>query len=285
MRDSGILFDDIYYKSVQARTSDPPTAWFKIGTLVRAAQAMGLHRDGSQYHLSALETEMRRRIWGQICMLDFRAAEEMGFEPTIRLGSYDTQLPGIYGDDHFNPEETTEIRREGREKSIVTMQKQKRSALHQEESSSRTGLDANRAFKFNTAPKPLPKEMNTQIQESSTAKFTEMTYSLIRLEMVRLFLAILYPSFDLDDSLFRGTQSKAPSLSKEDKKGLIDLMEKRLQDVYKIHELDMDDPIQAITRMTAELLVMKGNLVIQLQDLKRKDRDDPQEGRTHDRDW
>ena len=219
-------------------------------------------------------------------MLDFRAAEEMGFEPTIRLGSYDTQLPGLYGDDHFNPEDAVEIRRDGHKKTIAVMQKQKQSTLHQEESSPRTGLDADRAFKFNTAPNPLPKGMNTQIQESSTpAKFTEMTYSLIRLEMVRLFLAILYPNFELDDSLFRGTQAKSPTLSKEDKKGLIDLMEKRLQDVYRIHELDMDDPIQAITRMTAELLVMKGHLVIQLQELKRKDRDDPQEGRIHDRDW
>lgn len=63
------------------------------GTAIRLAQCMGLHRDGSLYGLSAVETHVRRLIWYQLCYLDIRTCEATGPRPQIRKDEYDTKLP------------------------------------------------------------------------------------------------------------------------------------------------------------------------------------------------
>lgn len=60
---------------------------------VRLAQLQGLHRDGTLFGLSPFETEMRRRLWWNICTLDRRAAEEQGSAPLIWESSFDTKMP------------------------------------------------------------------------------------------------------------------------------------------------------------------------------------------------
>jgi hypothetical protein len=67
--------------------------WIQVGMAIRIAQTKGLHRDGSHCGLEPLETELRRRIWAQLRLLDMRMAEELGCEPTITESSYDTKLP------------------------------------------------------------------------------------------------------------------------------------------------------------------------------------------------
>ena len=54
---------------------------------------MGLHRDGSEYGLSPLETHVRRMIWYQLCFLDIRTCEAQGPRPGIRKEDFDTKLP------------------------------------------------------------------------------------------------------------------------------------------------------------------------------------------------
>ena len=64
------------------------------GLAIRMAQALGLQRDGTHFkHLTPYEIEMRRRVWGMLCMLDVRASEDQGTDYTIARGSYDTKLP------------------------------------------------------------------------------------------------------------------------------------------------------------------------------------------------
>ncbi|KAL1965918.1 hypothetical protein VTN77DRAFT_5051 [Rasamsonia byssochlamydoides] len=62
---------------------------------------MGLHRDGSTYGLSQLETEIRRRVWNKLLLLDIRLAEELGFEPAIAEASFDTHMPNDIDDDEL----------------------------------------------------------------------------------------------------------------------------------------------------------------------------------------
>lgn len=57
------------------------------------AQSMGLHRDGTLFGIPPLETELRRRLWFEICILDLRTAEDHGSEPSISTQSYDTRPP------------------------------------------------------------------------------------------------------------------------------------------------------------------------------------------------
>ncbi|OCK79312.1 hypothetical protein K432DRAFT_300154 [Lepidopterella palustris CBS 459.81] len=63
------------------------------GTIIRLAECMGLHRDGSHYGLSAVEVHVRRLVWYQICFLDIHTCEVTGPRPQIRREDFDTKFP------------------------------------------------------------------------------------------------------------------------------------------------------------------------------------------------
>ncbi|EOD46576.1 putative c6 transcription protein [Neofusicoccum parvum UCRNP2] len=77
--------------------------WTLTGLVVRMAQTLGIHRDGSHFGLSPFEIEMRRRLWWQVCILDTRASEDHGCDPTIVEASFDTQIPLNVNDVDLDP--------------------------------------------------------------------------------------------------------------------------------------------------------------------------------------
>lgn len=92
---------------ILARRHDSPRwVWMMTGLLIRMAQALGLHRDGSHFapHLTPFEVEMRRRVWWGVCMLDVRASEDQGTDFTIGPGSFDTRLPLNIDDADIGPD-------------------------------------------------------------------------------------------------------------------------------------------------------------------------------------
>ncbi|KAK5126294.1 hypothetical protein LTR85_010530 [Meristemomyces frigidus] len=64
-----------------------------VGTAIRLAECMGLHRDGSHYSMTPVEVHVRRLVWHQLCFLDMRTCEATGPRPQIRPGDYDTRFP------------------------------------------------------------------------------------------------------------------------------------------------------------------------------------------------
>lgn len=72
------------------------SGWILNGLIMRAAQSIGLHRDGEKFRLSPLECEVRRRLWWQILGSDGRAAEDHGIS-SGPMGGFDgfcdTKLP------------------------------------------------------------------------------------------------------------------------------------------------------------------------------------------------
>jgi len=64
-----------------------------VGTAIRIAECMGLHRDGTEYGLGPIETHVRRMLWLQLCCLDIRTCEAQGPRPGIRADEFDTQFP------------------------------------------------------------------------------------------------------------------------------------------------------------------------------------------------
>lgn len=97
------------------RMDDSCYVWTLTGLIIRIAQSLGIHRDGKLFRLSPFETEMRRRLWWQICSLDVRASEDHGSDPTITEQSFDTKFPLNINDDDISPDmEITPIEREGR---------------------------------------------------------------------------------------------------------------------------------------------------------------------------
>lgn len=73
-----------------------------LGVAIRIALNQGLHRDPSLFPTGswdAITIELRRRLWHQICHLEFRAAECKGQEPLISEDDYTTLLPRNIEDD------------------------------------------------------------------------------------------------------------------------------------------------------------------------------------------
>ncbi|KAK2599925.1 hypothetical protein QQS21_005309 [Conoideocrella luteorostrata] len=107
---------------VVRRHDESRFCWALTGLIIRIAQGMGLHRDGTHLKLSPFETEMRRRLWWAILVLDLRSAEELGTDMAISERSYDTLKPSNINDSDISPESTeTPIPREGRSDSAVAI--------------------------------------------------------------------------------------------------------------------------------------------------------------------
>jgi hypothetical protein len=81
--------------------------WALSRSAIAVAQSLGLHRDRSNFRLPPFECEMRRRLWWQLCILDFRHAEKQGTEPSIAAGTFDTKLPLNINDSDLLPNTTT----------------------------------------------------------------------------------------------------------------------------------------------------------------------------------
>lgn len=73
----------VIYLICLRRNNDARVIWTLTGLVVRIAQTLGVHRDGLHFSLPPFEIEMRRRLWWQICILDVRASEDHGSDPTI----------------------------------------------------------------------------------------------------------------------------------------------------------------------------------------------------------
>lgn len=86
------------------REDDSKFVWSMTSIVLRLSQSLGLHRDGTNFGLKPFETEMRRRLWWHISMLDYRSSEDQGTDPLILETMYDTQLPLNVNDDDLSPD-------------------------------------------------------------------------------------------------------------------------------------------------------------------------------------
>lgn len=88
----------VLFLTCACHPKDGRFVWTMIGLITRLGLGLGLHRDGSHFGLSPFETEMRRRLWWYIYLLDVQASEYQATSPQIREGDYDTQLPSNLND-------------------------------------------------------------------------------------------------------------------------------------------------------------------------------------------
>jgi hypothetical protein len=82
---------------------DSRTTWSLTSLIFHIAQAMGLHRDGTTFGLKPFDTELRRRLWWHICLLDMRSSEFHGYEPIVCGDMFDTKLPLNINDNDITP--------------------------------------------------------------------------------------------------------------------------------------------------------------------------------------
>jgi hypothetical protein len=75
------------------------------GLALRAAQSIGLHRDGSKLGLSPFESEIRRRVWWHFLERDGRGAEDYGLQnPSGSSQMYGVEQPRNLHDSDLFPE-------------------------------------------------------------------------------------------------------------------------------------------------------------------------------------
>lgn len=101
-------------------TYDSRTLWTLAGVASRIAQGMGLHRDGSDLGVSPFETELRRRLWWQISILDFRSAELSGSGRFGDFGLSNTKTPTNTNDEDIFPDMTTPPVHQTRPTEMIT---------------------------------------------------------------------------------------------------------------------------------------------------------------------
>jgi hypothetical protein len=87
-----ILQSFVIFLVLMRHNDDARKIWTLTGLVVRIAQTLGIHRDGTHFGLPPFEIEMRRRLWWQVCILDARSSEDHGCDPTIVEAQFDTKM-------------------------------------------------------------------------------------------------------------------------------------------------------------------------------------------------
>ncbi|KAL0943080.1 C6 transcription factor [Colletotrichum truncatum] len=80
--------------------------WILHGIVIRAAQSIGLHRDGERLGLTPYQAEMRRRLWWYLVTRDWRASEDYGLENANAYLSNSVNLPLNIDDVDLHPDMT-----------------------------------------------------------------------------------------------------------------------------------------------------------------------------------
>jgi hypothetical protein len=83
----------VLFLSALRNQDDTRTTWSLTALVFYVAQSMGLHRDGAVFGLGPFETEVRRRLWWYICMLDGHSSRYQEYEANVHKFFSDTKLP------------------------------------------------------------------------------------------------------------------------------------------------------------------------------------------------
>ncbi|KAK8058240.1 fungal specific transcription factor domain-containing protein [Apiospora phragmitis] len=93
------------YLVVVRRNDSTRFSWTLTGLVIRLAQSLGMHREGTQFaDLTPFEIEMRRRLWWTLVVVDLRSAEDQGTELVIAERTWDTEFPLNINDNDFGPD-------------------------------------------------------------------------------------------------------------------------------------------------------------------------------------
>ncbi|KUJ12925.1 uncharacterized protein LY89DRAFT_622987, partial [Mollisia scopiformis] len=97
----------VLYLNASIMNIDPRTHYSLVGLAIRITHRMGLDRDGSTHTLPPFQTELRRRLWYQIVLLDLQTAQISGGGSPLLHQPWDTKLPLNINDSDLYPEMTT----------------------------------------------------------------------------------------------------------------------------------------------------------------------------------
>ena len=93
----------LYLSCIRKHDEESGVVWAMATAIIRLARNIRLHWDGTNDGSHPFETEMRRRLWWHICILDVRVSEDQGTESEILDMDFDTCLPLNVNDDDISP--------------------------------------------------------------------------------------------------------------------------------------------------------------------------------------
>ena len=96
----------VLFLSALRNQDDSRTTWSLTALVFYVAQSMGLHRDGTVFGLKPFETELRRRLWWHICLLDGHSSKYQEHEANLHQFFCDTKLPLNINDADLRPDMT-----------------------------------------------------------------------------------------------------------------------------------------------------------------------------------
>ncbi|KAL9075032.1 MAG: hypothetical protein Q9157_004167 [Trypethelium eluteriae] len=98
----------LYLYLVSARLgTDPRSLSSMLGIAIRIAQRMGIHDESTNAKCTALEAEMRRRLWWSLIMFDKRISEMSDYKTSIINPTWDCRIPINVNDSDIRSEMKT----------------------------------------------------------------------------------------------------------------------------------------------------------------------------------
>ncbi|KAJ5193176.1 hypothetical protein N7449_009318 [Penicillium cf. viridicatum] len=94
----------VLFLSALPNEDNSRAAWSLTSLIYHIARTMGLHRDGTAFKLKPFETELRRCLWWQVCIIDSRSSEYHCNEPIAQHFSSDTKPPLHVNDVDLSPD-------------------------------------------------------------------------------------------------------------------------------------------------------------------------------------
>jgi hypothetical protein len=210
---------DMQVKSVEIGVSDPQLQWLQLGTAIRMAQSLGIHRDPIDFGVDPIEIEIRRRLWAQICILDARLAEHLCREPTIAPASYDTILPLSISDQDL------------------------------------AGIIQQRGTPSQDREMHLQMLQDVEHAQEHTSPFSSMTFMLIEAEMARQQQQLLCFQYQPRDRANSSSQTAKRRLN--DRAQTANELRNRFSTRYSWERLDCSDPIQYLVSELCQINILK----------------------------
>lgn len=103
-RNLAVLQATVLFLTCLRRPEDVDFVWTMSAVVLRLARGLRLHRDGTRFGLTLFDTDMRRRLWWYIYLLDVQICEYHAISSEIEEESVDTQLPMNIDDVEISPE-------------------------------------------------------------------------------------------------------------------------------------------------------------------------------------
>ncbi|OQE83617.1 hypothetical protein PENNAL_c0031G02269 [Penicillium nalgiovense] len=94
----------VLFLSALPNEDDSRAVWSLTSLIYHIARTMGLHRDRTVFGLKPFETELRRRLWWQVCIIYSRSSEYHCNEPIVQHFGSDTKPPLHVNDADLSPE-------------------------------------------------------------------------------------------------------------------------------------------------------------------------------------